>query len=64
MTEYFLCFDDEKPDTTNQQKHDILDEILRILEREDGADYGAKWTAISDLANQKIREMTQNIEEA
>lgn len=59
---YFLCFDDEKPDTTNQQNTDILDEILRVLERENGADYGAKWRLISDLAESKIREITKNIE--
>ena len=59
---HYLCFDDAKPDTTLSQNCDIVEAILLILDQNDGADYGAKWTAISDLANQKIREMTTNIE--
>lgn len=62
MTTNYLVFDDELSEAEQQQDTEIIEAILIVLEQNKGADYGAKWSLIRELAEDRIREITTNIE--
>ncbi len=62
MTTQYLVFDDELPDSEISQNAEIIEALLQLFEKNKGADYGAKWSLVRDLAEEKIREITTNIE--